>query len=93
MRDPLFVYQTGGTTMAIPNGMIKKMTGLAGQLAFKTVNAQTVVSESFIPNQTLDCYAQTYAPCLASIAVFRSQWNPTSTLKRKRLFKNEGISS
>ena len=52
--------------MGIPNGMIKKMTGSAGQLAFKTVNAQTVVSESFIPNQTLDCYAQTYAPLLES---------------------------
>ena len=31
--------------MAILNGIIKKMTGSAGQLTFKTVNGQTVVSE------------------------------------------------
>ena len=31
--------------MAIINGIIKKMTGSAGQLTFKTVNGQTVVSE------------------------------------------------
>ncbi len=31
--------------MAILNGMFKKMTGSAGQLTFKTVNGQTVVSE------------------------------------------------
>ncbi len=31
--------------MAILNGIIKKMTGSVGQLTFKTVNGQTVVSE------------------------------------------------
>ena len=31
--------------MAMLNGIIKKMTGSAGQLTFKTVNGQTVVSE------------------------------------------------
>ena len=31
--------------MAILNGIIKKMTGSAGQLTFKTVNGQGVVSE------------------------------------------------
>ena len=31
--------------MAILNGIIKKMTGSAGQLTLKTVNGQTVVSE------------------------------------------------
>lgn len=31
--------------MAILNGIIKKMSGSAGQLTFKTVNGQTVVSE------------------------------------------------
>ena len=31
--------------MAILNGLIKKMSGSAGQLTFKTVNGRTVVSE------------------------------------------------
>ena len=33
--------------MAILNGLIQKMKGSAGQLTFKSLNGQTVVSEGF----------------------------------------------
>ena len=34
--------------MAILNGIIRKMSGSAGDLTFKTLNGQTVVSEKVV---------------------------------------------
>ena len=34
-----------GASMAILNGLIRKMNGSAGQLTFKQVNGMTIVSE------------------------------------------------
>ncbi len=62
-----------GASMAILNGLIRKMKGSAGQLTFKQVNGQTIVSEKVtaVANPRTDAQMQTRTKFTNIIQMYR----------------------